>query len=55
MKEDEKRYIRVRFRNEEDLREFAKIMNRPNITKKTKQIDYRLISENQTTLDSFFG
>ena len=55
MKEkEEKRYIRFRFRNEDDLREFAQLLNRPNITKKIKSIDYPLIPRGKTTLADFF-
>jgi hypothetical protein len=54
MEQDNKRYIRVRFRNEEDLRQFAELVNRPNITNKTKSIDYPLIPEGKNTLENFF-
>lgn len=54
MEQDNKRYIRIRFRNEEDLRQFAKLVNRPNITNKTKSIDYPLIPEGKNTLENFF-
>ena len=53
MKEkEEKRYIR--FRNEDDLREFAQLLNRPNITNKIKTINYPLIPRGKTTLADFF-
>jgi len=55
MKEnDEKRYIRIRVRNEEDLKQFAELLKRPNITSKTKSIDYPLIPKGKNTLDNFF-
>lgn len=55
MKEkDKKRYIRIRFRNEDDLREFAQLLNRPNITNKTKTLNYPLIPKGKNTLADFF-
>jgi len=54
MEQDRKRYIRVRFRNEEDLKQFAELLNRPNLSNKTKRIDYPLIPKDKNTLENFF-
>ena len=42
--------IRVRFRNEEDLREFAEKIDQTNITTKTKAIWYPPLEKNSATV-----
>ena len=42
--------IRVRFRNEEDLREFAEKIDQTNITTKTKAIWYTPLEKNSATV-----
>ena len=42
--------MRVRFRNEEDLREFAEKIDQTNITTKTKAIWYPPLEKNSATV-----
>lgn len=42
--------LKIRFRNEEDLKKFAELMGRKNITKKTKKIEFPLIEKDKITL-----
>ena len=47
---DQYALIRVRFRNEEDLREFAEKIDQTNITTKTKAIWYPPLEKNSATV-----
>lgn len=57
VQEDNEAYqiINVRFRNAEDVREFANLIGQPNITEKTKSIWHPALDKNSTTLDVWFG
>jgi len=53
VQEDNEAYavINVRIRNEEDLREFATLLNQPSINKKTKSIWHPILERNAASLN----
>jgi len=42
--------MKIRFRNDEDIAEFAKIVNQQHINKKTKAIWFPILEKEQTSL-----